>query len=252
MQEYTLFRTQQLPNRDATVDEWSGDGSDLPALDAETQETLDGLAVAYGTAAVRVEQETREVFVTDPLDGSVNVSTERTETVDTVASDYLALPSAGIVGVERSTGAESVASLVAHSWSPIPVMSRLDLEGFVDEIRDGSNATVEMVTAATYSDGLDPEEDTPDSTQVDWGESAALDDGGPRELSGVAFVFESEECGHVRGVAYASGYLALWNTGNRNAYGGFVDAHIDEHLRAVGEDDSLDLGADQQELGEQV
>lgn len=251
MQAYTLFRTQRYPNRDATVDEWSGDGSDLPALDAEMQETLDGLAVAYGTAAVRVEQETREVFVTDQ-DGSVNVSAVRTETLDEVATDYLALPSEGIVGVERSTGAESVAELVAHNWSPTPVTSHLDLEGFVDEIQDGSNATVEMVTAATYSDDRDPEEDAPDSTQVDWGESAALDDGGARELSGVAFSFESDECGHVRGVAYASGYLGLWNTGNENAYGSFVNTHVDEHLRAVGEDDVLDLRADQQELGEQV
>ncbi len=34
--------------------------------------------------------------------------------------------------------------------------------------------------------------------------------------------------------------------------GGFVHTHVDEYLRAVGEDDILDLGADQQELGEQV
>lgn len=232
MQAYTLYRTPHSTNRDVSVTETIAGGNHPPALEVTTQTTLGGAEVAHGTAAGRVSTTEEEVYTTRDERDRVVVDTERVETTEIVCSEYIAVASDGIVGVARSDGGSEIAALVAHDWATSPPVScQLDLTAFTAEVRSDAGATVEMVTSEVYPNDTASESSTSVGTRISYGAAAALSDISSEtdELRGLSFSFDSE-IGHVRGVAYSSGYLALYNVQDPSQYAQFVREHVDSLL----------------------
>lgn len=202
MHAATLFSVEP-PTGEAELESFRSDNEmSIPAMDVETQETLDGRSIAAGTAAGFVETVEVDPIIGVDDSGGVVVSDEWVETTEPVVTEYIADAGAGYIGLEKGD-ARFAADAIAQQWDvPVPVEARLDLDGFEAQFHGDASSDAWMTTGERVDDG-------DDGVEIAYHQDASLHDAGRRDLSGVGFEFGSE-IGHVRGVAYESGYVAVF------------------------------------------
>lgn len=201
-------------------------GRELPALDVEdTQESLNGHPVQSGVAARHVSRMAEVPSVAVDTDGEpIGIVTEREELANPHHTEWVAdVARSGIVA------AESLAN--ASSDFPFPydlIMAQTDerihrIEIDIEQVHldwaaDGGLSDVWMVGA-----------DAGDGAQIAYHDQASPDD---RATIGIGFN-RSWGGAFVRGVCYASGYVAIFSTESPTTFVRFVEDELLPHATRV-------------------
>lgn len=215
-----------------------------------TQEALDGRPVQEGIAvSTRSATEIHATIVEDSDGDPVRVDVEREDTTETVAADWVADPTGtGVVA----------ASSTADTGAPVPFpfdlvagpagvdvdVLEIDVAGLYRDWREGEDLTDVWLKGA--ADG-DPDADDPVGTRIDYHDRADADD----ETADLGVGFRVSWSGTLaRGVAYQSGYLALYSATTPSEYLSFVEDYVLDHTAVQQNDDAAqstlaDLGGGQ-------
>ncbi|MDB2283692.1 hypothetical protein PM038_00180 [Halorubrum ezzemoulense] len=191
--------------------------STYPAIDATAFERLDGTTIYAGEAAGKIDTERETIYVTE--DGII---TETEQGKEDVYCEWIADLREGWVGVNRSDGDWLFNTLGATKGTLIE-RAEIDVDGFAEYLRDYPNANAWNVTQTR---SLDPDDDAEEAT-IHYHDAAHLSDtGGSRATTMLGFEYNWKE-GHTRGVVAESGYVALYDGGDRaGTYAAFINSEI--------------------------
>jgi len=217
---YAGTLTQLSEPTDEPIDDYYRDGG-LPALSVEqTQERVDGSAVQTGIAAAHVEQQRTEVMVLEgnPKDPPEGLAVETTPTRVEAASEWVADPEgSGLIAVESIAGSDELAfpiDVLAVATGIQPNRLDIDVSAMFDSwnrVENDSDSGVQDVWMTTNEDG--------DSTSMQYHDAAHAD-----TEPNIGVGFKRSHGGRLfRGVAYESGYVALYNCDTAAAFVGFVN-----------------------------
>ncbi len=215
-----------------------------PAIDATAYEALDGSTIYAGDAAARVEFEQERVYVNE-----TSIITEREPDMETVACEFIADLSEGWLGVNRSDGEWLFGAMQAAKGTLIE-RAVIDVDGFAEYLSDYPSADAWNVTRTR---SLDADDDAEEAT-INYHDAAHLSD---TQKSGETTMlgFTYHKNGYRRGVLSESGYVALFDGGDRpEHYAEFINSEIlpfaslpEEYQGALGdvqEADEQEVSAD--------
>lgn len=211
---------------DGPLESWSRNGG-LPALDVRnTQQDLGGGSVVQsGVAGDRVPATKTDVAVAD--NGKVLLS--NAEVAETVATEWVAdVVGAGFVVAESITGSGDYPFPLGLFMSRVGVpveRTHVDLQAVADTWAGDSLHDTWMVS----------ERDGPDAVSIDYHDHAHRGRAGDANI-GLGFVLSWR--GQVaKGVLYASGYLAIWESWTSATFCEFVDSEVLPHAYVLDDDD---------------
>lgn len=219
------------------------------ALDVEaTQQSFDGTNVQSGLAVDSIDAtETRVDFIADG-DEYVGVDVEREDTAETVATEWVAdVQNTGVVAAESTadTGGlqpfpfELIGSQAGAEVTPV----RLDVQSLYAEWVDTDR--LEEI----WLKGVEEEpEDDDDPGGVSFDYHARAETGGDHADVGVGFRLRWG--GMVaRGVAYSSGYVAVYNASTAGEFVEFAAEEILPHALEVEADEADDAQSTLDDVG---
>lgn len=175
----------------------------LPAIDAEATEYLDGHRIYHGEAANRVEEQTERVWVTD--DGHI-VSERQLDYVPRRV-DWFADVSGdpGFIGVSSASDGEWLVDRLGAQTGVVVRETGIDVTGFAEELRVEASADAWNVSKSQVFDA----DGEAEKTTIDYHDAADLEQA-TRGTVGLGFdYFWSDR--HMRGIVYESGYVALYS-----------------------------------------
>ena len=215
-----------------------------PAIDATAYERLDGTTVYAGEAAAKIDVEQEQIYVSDS-----SIITETEQARDDVYCEWIADLTERWVGVNRSDGDWLFDTLAATKGTLIE-RAVIDVDGFAEYLRDYPNASAWNVTRTR---SLDADDDAEEAT-INYHDAAHLSDTQKSgETTKLGFTYHSD--GYRRGVVSESGYVALFDGGDRpEHYAEFINSEIlpfaslpEEYQGALGdvqEADEQEVSAD--------
>ncbi|MFC5278683.1 hypothetical protein ACFPM1_07930 [Halorubrum rubrum] len=188
-----------------------------PAIDATAYERLDGTTIYAGDAAAKIDTEREEIYVSDDA-----IITETTKGKEDAYCEWIADLTAGWVGVNRSDGDWLFDSLGATNGTLIR-RAVIDVDGFASYLSDYPNADA---WNTTQTRSLDADDDAEEST-IKYHDAAHLSEtGGSRETTMLGFEYYWND-NYTRGVVAESGYVALFDGGDRaGEYAAFINSEI--------------------------
>ena len=187
-----------------------------PAIAATAYEALDGSTIYAGDAAASVDREVQRVYVNE--DGII---TEPELDTETVACEWIADLEAGWLGVNRSDG-EWLFDAMQGAKGVIIERAVIDVDGFAAYLSDYPSASAWNVTRTR---SLDKDDDAEEAT-IQYHDAAHLSD---TQKSGETTMlgFRYQKDGYRRGVVSESGYVALFDGGDRpEQYAEFINSEI--------------------------
>ncbi|RLM67597.1 hypothetical protein [Halorubrum sp. Atlit-26R] len=193
------------------------DQSTYPAIDATAYERLDGTTIYAGQAAGTIDTERETIYVTE--DGII---TETEQASEDVYCEWIADLREGWVGVNRSDG-DWLFNTVGATKGTLIERAEIDVDGFAEYLSDYPNANAWNVTQTR---SLDPDDDAEEAT-IEYHDAAHLaDTGGSRATTMLGFEYTWKD-GYTRGVVSESGYVALYDGGDRaGTYAAFINSEI--------------------------
>jgi len=205
---------------DEPITDYYRDGG-LPALSVEqTQERVDGGVVQGGKAAAHIEKETTDVMVWKSNEGGEpeGIGVERVPERVEVATDWVAdTQGTGVIAVESIAGTDELAfplNVLAVATNEQPVRLEIDIPEMFDAWNDAetdSDSGVEDVWMSS-SDDLN-------GTSMQYHDAADA-----TETPNIGVGFKRTHGGRLfRGVAYESGYVALYNAETAASFLGFIN-----------------------------
>jgi len=191
--------------------------SAYPAIQSTAYERLDGTTIYAGEAAGTIDTERETIYVTE--DGII---TETEQGKEDVYCEWIADLREGWVGVNRSDGDWLFNTLGAAKGTLIE-RAEINVDGFAEYLSDYPTADVWNVTQTR---SLDADGDAEEST-IKYHDAAHLaDTGGSRATTMLGFEYNWKE-GYTRGVVSESGYVALYDGGDRaGTYAAFINSEI--------------------------
>jgi len=188
-----------------------------PAINATAYERLDGTTVYAGEAAAKIDTKREEIYVNEN-----EIITETAEVREDVYCEWTADLDAGWLGVNRSDGDWLFDTLGAAKGTLIH-RAEIDVGGFAEYLSDYPNADAWNVTQTR---SLDADSDAEEAT-INYHDAAHLaDTGGSRETTMLGFEYFWND-GYTRGVVAESGYVALFDGGDRpGTYAAFINSEI--------------------------
>ena len=216
-----------------------------PAIDATAYERLDGTTVYAGDAAAKIDTERETIYVSDDA-----IITETEKGKEDVFCEWIADLTEGWLGVNRSDGDWLFDTLGATNGTLIH-RAEIDVDGFASYLSDYPNADAWNVTQTR---SLDADDDAEEST-IKYHDAAHLSEtGGSRQTTMLGFEYFWND-GYTRGVVSESGYVALFDGGDKpGTYAAFINSEIlpfaslpEEYQGALGdvqEADDQEVSAD--------
>ncbi|OYR68147.1 hypothetical protein [Halorubrum ezzemoulense] len=190
-----------------------------PAIDATAYERLDGTTVYAGDAAAKITRERDAIYVTET---DIIVEPGEEEYDETVVCEWIADLSAGWVGVDTSDGDWLFDTLGATKGTLIE-RAEIDVDGFAEYLSDYPTSDAWNVT---QSRRLDPDGDAEESVIAYHDAAHLADTSGSRDTTMLGFEYNWNE-GYTRGVVSESGYVALFDGGDRpGTYAAFINSEI--------------------------
>jgi len=216
-----------------------------PAIDATAYERLDGTTIYAGTAAGKIDTEQEEIYV-----NADEIVTETVQATDDVYCEWVADLSAGWVGVNRSDGDWLFDTLGATKGTLIQ-RAEIDVDGFASYLSDYPNASAWNITQTR---SFDADGDAEESVIAYHDAAHLADTSGSRQTTMLGFEYFWND-GYTRGVVSESGYVALFDGGDRpGTYAAFINSEIlsfaslpEEYQGALGdvhEADEQEVSAD--------
>jgi len=196
----------------------------------ETQQCLDESIVQQGRACAKVEGQNEEIHVT-----GTTIDTESVPGLERAYTEWVAdVTDAGFIASERTTGEAFPFDMFEAALGTDVDRAELDPSEFVDAQRRADN-DIELWMSGSKAKTSNEEE--PDDVSIGYGQDSTQAGGNV----GVGFR-TSWQGRRVRGVLYASGYVALFNSWvGEIAYAQFVREEVLPHA-SVPEDDEADDG----------
>ena len=191
--------------------------STYPAIESTAYERLDGTTIYAGEAAGTIDAERETIYVTE--DGII---TETEQGKEDVYCEWIADLREGWAGVNRSDGDWLFNTLGAAKGTLIE-RAEINVDGFAKYLSDYPTADVWNVTQTR---SLDADGDAEEAT-IKYHDAAHLTDtGGSRATTMLGFEYNWKE-GYTRGVVSESGYVALYDGGDRaGTYAAFINSEI--------------------------
>ena len=190
-----------------------------PAIDATAYERLDGTTVYAGDAAAKITRERDAIYVTET---DIIVEPGEEEYDETVVCEWIADLSAGWVGVDTSDG-DWLFEALAGAKGTLIERAEIDVDGFAAYVSDYPTADAWNVT---QSRRLDPDGDAEESVIAYHDAAHLADTSGSRDTTMLGFEYNWNE-GYTRGVVAESGYVALYDGGDRpGTYAAFINSEI--------------------------
>ncbi|ELZ48953.1 hypothetical protein C464_06065 [Halorubrum coriense DSM 10284] len=188
-----------------------------PAIDATAYERLDGTTVYAGDAAGRIDVESETIYVSDD-----SIITETEEATEHTYCEWIADLSEGWLGVNRSDG-DWLFDTVGLAKGTRIHRAQIDVDGFAEYLSDYPTADAWNVTQTRSFDADDDAEES----VIAYHDAAHLaDTGGSRDTVMLGFEYNWNE-GYTRGVVSESGYVALFDGGDRpGTYAAFINSEI--------------------------
>ncbi|CAL92445.1 hypothetical protein BJ1_gp23 [Halorubrum virus BJ1] len=188
-----------------------------PAIDVTAYERLDGTTVYAGDAAGRIDVEQEEIYISD---SSIIVEPELV--TDYSYCEWIADLTEGWLGVNRSDGDWLFDTLGAVKGTLIH-RAEIDIDGFASYLSDYPNASA---WNTTQTRSLDADDDAEEST-IKYHDAANLaETGGSGQTTMLGFEYFWND-GYTRGVVSESGYVALFEGGDRpGTYAAFINSEI--------------------------
>lgn len=223
---------------DAPLETAYTNGSELPALEVEdTQESLNGQPVQSGVAARYVTTWTQVPTVaTDRNNDPVGIVTEREETANPHETEWVAdVTNTGLVA------AESLANKSSDFPFPFDLMMAQTDRG-IDRIWvDIESLHAEWASDGGLNDVWMVGADAGDGAKIKYHDQASVD-----EPATIGIGFQRSWGGSfVRGVCYASGYVAIFSTESPTAYVRFVEDQLLPHAERVEDDGLVQMSLDE-------
>jgi hypothetical protein len=230
------------PALDSSFDGWFSTGGDrLPAVEvSHTQTRVNGGApVQRGKVAGRVETQRQEIMVAAGADGTPEaLFAEREQHRQMRLAEWVADPQeTGLLAVSTTGGSGQAAfpfNIFGHSEvaGDLPRRLTVNIESMVETWRETGDRPVDDVWMATDDqvpddDGDGAEETEAGSTTITYHDAA---DTTATPSIGVGFA-RTWNGAVIRGVVYASGYLALYNVEDAATFVGFVADDVLPHTR---------------------
>ncbi len=187
-----------------------------PALESTAYEALDGSTIYAGNAAAQIDVESETVYVSEDA-----IVTEREPDMETVACEWIADLEAGWLGVNRSDG-DWLFDSIGGTKGTLMHRAVIDVKGFAAHLSDYPSASAWNVTRTR---SLDADGDAEEAT-INYHDAAHLSD---TQKSGETTMlgFEYHKNGYRRGVVSESGYVALFDGGDRpEHYAEFINSEI--------------------------
>ncbi|UIO98928.1 hypothetical protein Hbl1158_10315 [Halobaculum sp. CBA1158] len=173
---------------------------ELPAVESEATQYLDGHTVYHGTAADLVEEQAETVHV----DGS-GVTTSREATLRKRAVDFYADVSSdpGIIGVSSESKGEWFLKRAGAQLGVSVKKTRINVDAFAAHVREQTETADAWNVSRSRDYGGDKEE-----TSIDYHDAADIE-AAERGTTGLGFeYFWGDD--YMRGILYESGYVALY------------------------------------------
>jgi len=188
-----------------------------PAIDATAYERLDGTTVYAGDAAAKIDTERETIYVSDDA-----IITETEKGKEDVFCEWIADLTEGWLGVNRSDGDWLFDTLGAANGTLIE-RAQIDVDGFAEYLSDYPNADA---WNTTQTRSLDADDDAEEST-IKYHDAAHLSEtGGSRQTTMLGFEYFWND-GYTRGVVSESGYVALFDGGDKaGTYAAFINSEI--------------------------
>lgn len=194
--------------------------SGIPALSVEkTQDSFDDRPIQAGSAADRTKTTVSEVTAGVNEDGEyVALDVDRFEDITTVYTEWVADPThSGLIAAESVDGGES-------DEYPFPFDMFYAIGGEqVERLYPDVTALHDEWTGDGLSDVWMVGQEDGDGTTIDYHDAADMAD---RPTLGVGFVMPWEST-VMRGVVYASGYIAVYNTNHESRFMRFIADEIE-------------------------
>lgn len=216
-----------------------------PAIDATAYERLDGTTIYAGDAAGKIDVEQEEIYINHN-----GIVTETVQATDDTYCEWIADLSEGWVGVNRSDGDWLFDTLGATKGTLIH-RAEIDVDGFAEYLSDYPNASA---WNTTQTRSLDADDDAEESLIAYHDAAHLADTGGSRVTTMLGFEYFWND-GYTRGVVSESGYVALFDGGDKpGTYAAFINSEIlpfaslpEEYQGALGdvqETDDQEVAAD--------
>lgn len=188
-----------------------------PAIDSTAYERLDGTTIYAGDAAGKIDIEQEDIYVSDDA-----IITETVKGRTDVFCEWIADLSKGWIGISRSDGEWLFEALGATKGTLIQ-RAEIDVDGFAEYLSDYPNADAWNVTQTRSFDA----DDAAEESVIAYHDAAHLaDTGGSRETTMLGFEYFWND-GYTRGVISESGYVALFDGGDRpGTYAAFINSEI--------------------------
>jgi len=188
-----------------------------PAIDATAYERFDGTTIYAGDAAATVDIEQESVYVSDD-----DIITETEAATETAYCEWIADLSAGWVGVNRSDG-DWLFETLASAKGTLIERAEIDVDGFAEYLSEYPTADAWNVTQTRR---LDADGDAEEAVIAYHDAAHLADTSGSRDTTMLGFEYNWNG-GYTRGVVSESGYVALFDGGDRAGhYAAFINSEI--------------------------
>jgi len=214
--------------RDPTI-ESKMDG-ELPAVDAESVQYLDGHELYFGSAADYVEEQIQKVHIDNG-----KITTSREDVIQRKKVEFYADVSTdpGFIGVSSEGDGEWLVKRIAAKTGVEVTETRVDVDEFAARIREEADApnAWNVSRQEDYGGGME-------ETSIDYHRSADLDaaQGG---TIGLGFEYFWDDT-RVEGIVYESGYVALYSDTISEVFGAWVREEVLPHLYIPDVDDETE------------
>ncbi len=203
---------------------------ELPAVDAEGVQYLDGRTLYFGTAADYVEEQVQKVHIDHG-----KITTSREDVINRKVVEFYADVSTdpGFIGVSSASDGEWLVKRIAAKTGVEVVETRIDVDAFAERIREEAEApnAWNVSRQRDYGGGME-------ETSIDYHHSADLDDATGGTI-GLGFEYFWDDT-RVEGIVYESGYVALYSDTISEVFGAWVREEVLPHLHIpeAGEDET--------------
>jgi len=240
MHAATLFLTLNEA-RDPTI-ESKMDG-ELPAVDAEAVQYLDGHELYFGSAADYIEEQIQKVHIDH---GEITTSRENVIQRKKVEFHADVSTDPGFIGVSSASDGEWLVKRIAAKTGVEVTETRVDVDGFAERIRKEAKApnAWNVSRQKDYGGGME-------KTSIDYHQSADLDSAADGTI-GLGFEYFWDQT-RVEGIVYESGYVALYSDTISEVFGAWVREEVLPHLYVPDVDDESEqstLSEDEQDRAE--
>ena len=193
------------------------ENASYPAIDTTAYERLDGTTIYAGDAAGKIDVEADDIYV-----NGTEIISERIEKTKAVVCEWIADLTEGWIGVNRSDG-DWLFDTIGTTKGTIIHRAEIDVDEFASYLSDYPNS---RAWNTTQTRSFDADGDAEEAT-INYHDAAHLaDTGGSRETTMLGFEYFWND-NYTRGVVSESGYVALFDGGDRpGTYAAFINSEI--------------------------